>query len=152
MPKWEPLAGAVLAALALVFFADRVGDVLMQDIEVPASISPMAPSSPGPVEPQVAGGKPQPPKKCVACHSFGKGEANKIGPNLWGIAGRAVASAPGYAYSDGLKALGGSWTPERLDTFIKGARKMVPDSKMTFSGIPDDAERRGVVAYLGTLK
>lgn len=146
MIKLEPLAGAVIAALALAFFADRMGELLTKSIELPARVSPMASSQPG------TPGGPLPPKKCAACHSFAAGAADKIGPNLWGIAGRPVAASPGYAYSDGLRALGGTWTNERLDTFIKGARKMVPDSKMTFSGIPDDEERREVIAYLGTLK
>ncbi len=26
-------------------------------------------------------------KKCIACHSFDKGGANKVGPNLWSIVG-----------------------------------------------------------------
>ena len=28
-------------------------------------------------------------KKCAACHTFGKGEPNRVGPNLWGVVGRA---------------------------------------------------------------
>ena len=27
-------------------------------------------------------------KKCQACHTFGKGEPNRVGPNLWGVVGR----------------------------------------------------------------
>ena len=34
-------------------------------------------------------------KKCVACHTFGKGEPNRVGPNLWGVVGRAKASEAG---------------------------------------------------------
>ena len=30
-------------------------------------------------------------KKCIACHTFGKGEPNRVGPNLWGVVGRAKA-------------------------------------------------------------
>ena len=30
-------------------------------------------------------------KKCAACHTFGKGEPNRVGPNLYGIVGRPVA-------------------------------------------------------------
>ena len=28
-------------------------------------------------------------KKCAACHTFGKGEPNRVGPNLYGVVGRA---------------------------------------------------------------
>ena len=38
-------------------------------------------------------------KKCVACHTFGEGEANKVGPNLWEIVNRPIASHEGYEYS-----------------------------------------------------
>src|SRR6476659_5163792 len=32
-------------------------------------------------------------KKCQACHTFGKGELNRVGPNLWGVVGRPKHSA-----------------------------------------------------------
>ena len=28
-------------------------------------------------------------KKCAACHTFDKGEPNRVGPNLYGVVGRA---------------------------------------------------------------
>ena len=43
-------------------------------------------------------------KKCVACHTFAKGEPNRVGPNLYGVVGRAKASAPNFNYSAALKA------------------------------------------------
>ena len=39
-------------------------------------------------------------KICGTCHNFDKGGAVKVGPDLWGVVGRPVASAPGFAYSD----------------------------------------------------
>jgi cytochrome c553 len=38
-------------------------------------------------------------KKCASCHTFDAGGANKTGPNLHGIVGRAVASIDGFKYS-----------------------------------------------------
>jgi len=38
-------------------------------------------------------------KKCVACHTFEKGGPNKVGPGLWDILGRKVASHAGFDYS-----------------------------------------------------
>ena len=55
-------------------------------------------------------------KKCAACHTFGKGEPNRVGPNLYGIVGRAKASEAGFNYSAAMKAKEGNWTLEDLDT------------------------------------
>ena len=46
-------------------------------------------------------------KPCQACHSFDKGGPAKVGPPLYGVVGRPVASVAGFAYSDVLKAAGG---------------------------------------------
>ena len=35
-------------------------------------------------------------KKCVSCHSFDIGGANKIGPALWGIVDRDIAASTGF--------------------------------------------------------
>src|SRR6188474_156868 len=42
-------------------------------------------------------------KKCAACHTFGKGEPNRVGPNLYGVVGRERGSHQGFNYSAGMK-------------------------------------------------
>ena len=34
-------------------------------------------------------------KKCLACHTPDKGGRNLVGPNLWGVVGRKIASGAG---------------------------------------------------------
>src|SRR5262249_15560175 len=46
---------------------------------------------------------------CQACHTFGDGEPNRIGPNLHDVFGRHSASHPGFEYSDGMKAHNVTW-------------------------------------------
>jgi cytochrome c len=89
-------------------------------------------------------------KKCVACHTFGKGEPNRVGPNLYGIVGRAMASLPGFNYSAAMKGQQGPWTLEKLDEYLKNPRGMVPGTNMSFAGVPRASERADLLAYLNS--
>jgi cytochrome c len=89
-------------------------------------------------------------RKCAACHTFGKGEPNKVGPNLWGIVGRQRASAPNFNYSAAMKAKGGNWTIDELNTYLINPKAMVPGTNMTFAGLPRGSERADVIAFLNT--
>ena len=89
-------------------------------------------------------------KKCAACHTFGKGEPNRVGPNLWGVVGRPKASEAGFNYSAAMKAQKGNWTPEDLDVYLTNPRGMVPGTNMTFAGLPRGKERADVIAYLNS--
>ena len=86
-------------------------------------------------------------KKCAACHTFGKGEPNRVGPNLWGVVGRPKASEAGFNYSAAMKGQKGNWTPEELDVYLTNPRGMVPGTNMTFAGIPRGKERADVITY-----
>jgi cytochrome c len=87
-------------------------------------------------------------RACHACHDFKKGGPNRVGPNLWGVVGRPVASHEGFNYSDALKNLGGKWTYEKLWHFIHGPREYVKGTRMTFSGIKDPKKRADLLAWL----
>ena len=88
---------------------------------------------------------------CAACHSFAEGAAAIVGPNLYGVAGGAVAAVVGYDYSAALKQVGGRWTPERLDAWLLRPQAFAPGTRMGFAGIANDGDRADVVAYLITL-
>ena len=90
-------------------------------------------------------------KKCAACHTFGKGEPNRVGPNLYGVVGRPKGTEGGFDYSAAMKTKGGNWTFQDLNTFLTNPRAFVPGTKMTFAGLPRGSERADVIAYLNTL-
>ena len=70
------------------------------------------------------------------------------GPNLYGLFGRKVASAEGYAYSESLKSQGFRWDVAHLDAWIKDPKSVAAQTKMSFLGIKDDKDRADVIAYL----
>src|SRR4051812_38445884 len=69
-------------------------------------------------------------KKCATCHTFGKGEPNRVGPNLYGVVGRPKGTESGYDYSAAIKSKGGNWTVDDLDAFLHSPRAFAPGTKM----------------------
>ena len=96
-----------------------------------------APAQDEPIEKRLASADPArgetSAKKCQACHTFNKGEPNRVGPNLYGVVGRDRASAPGFNYSAAMKGKGGKWTPEEIDHFLANPRGYIPGTSMTFA-------------------
>ncbi len=90
-------------------------------------------------------------KVCATCHTFDKGGAAKVGPNLYNVVDRAKGSEAGFGYSDAMKAKGGKWTFEDLNAFIASPKTFVDGTKMGFGGEPDPEKRADIIAYLRSL-
>jgi cytochrome c len=90
-------------------------------------------------------------KQCMICHNLQQGQGPKVGPDLYGVVGRPVASMPNFHYSAGLKAKGGSWTFDALNKWLTNPRADGPGTAMTFPGLSNEKQRADVVAYLNTL-
>lgn len=86
--------------------------------------------------------------KCALCHVVKPGEASTAGPNLHGLLTRTVASTPDFAYSDGLKAVGGQWTADRLIRFLQDPKAFAPGMVMPFSGLKSEKDRRNLACFL----
>ena len=87
--------------------------------------------------------------KCKACHKLEDG-ANGVGPHLFGLVGRPIASVDGYEYSGALAAAGGDWTPEALDAWLENPGEFANGTKMAFK-TPKIKDRANLIAYLQSI-
>lgn len=88
---------------------------------------------------------------CATCHTAGKGEPNRQGPNLHGVVGRKAGTVPGFAYSSALKDADLVWDEASLDPWLENAQGFRKGTIMVYR--QRDPERRAkLIAYLKTLK
>jgi cytochrome c len=123
----------------------------------PAAAAAAAPAGPEPIEPLMAkadAAKGQATAKvCLQCHTFAKGEPNKIGPNLFGVTTENIAAVPGYQFSPALAAhKNEKWDVAKLNEWLFKPQEFAKGTKMAFPGLPKAQDRADVVAYLESLK
>jgi len=117
---------------------------------------PAAPTGPADISAlyataDIAAGEAYFAKKCTVCHNIDKGGANKVGPHLYGVMGRGIASVGDFGYSDALKGKSGEkWDWETMNGFQWAPRKWAPGTIMAYAGTPKDQERANLIAYLNS--
>jgi hypothetical protein len=93
-------------------------------------------------------------QSCALCHAAGLGPRNMAiggqGPSLVGVVGRHAGSAPNFNYSKALAGSGLVWDSATLDRFLANPIATAPGTTMLVS-VPDEANRRHLIAYLETL-
>jgi cytochrome c2 len=165
--EWNKIAGAVLFALLVSVGLGIFSGIIFstEKPESPGYVVAVASTESAPAAPaakpiavllQTADAKKgeAAAKICTTCHDLTKGGPNKVGPNLYGVLDRPIASHPGFDYSDAMKQHAkdaGTWTYENLNTFLTDPRQAVSGTKMTFAGLKNDSDRANVIAYLRTL-
>ncbi|MEM6780745.1 MAG: cytochrome c family protein [Pseudomonadota bacterium] len=91
-------------------------------------------------------------KACAACHSFDKGGANGVGPNMYGIVGRAKQSVAGFSYSGTLNERGGDvWTYAELNKYLWKPKWYAPKTKMNYLGLKKPEDRAALIAWMNTM-
>lgn len=160
------ICAGVLIALMVAFLSSYMGDQLVAPkplkenafpITVPEGMDTgakveakeLAPISPLLAKADAAAGE-QVAKKCLQCHTFEKGGATKIGPNLWNVVGAKPGHHEGFAYSDAMKNVKEDWNYEHLNKFLHKPQQTVAGTKMSFAGLEKDSDRANLIAYMRT--
>jgi len=171
--EWNKIIASVLTAMIVAMVTGILAQSIVHPIRIekpaylppgaeegaaaPAAASAAAPAGPEPIGPYLekadAKHGEQVAKVCLQCHTFAKGEPNKIGPNLFGIMEENIATAPGYTFSSALLAdKDKKWDSDELNVWLYKPQDFAHGTKMTFAGLPKAQDRADVIAYLQTLK
>ena len=169
--EWNKIIASVLTAMIIAMASGILANQLVRpkELEKPVFMVQGAEQTAAAPAEQAAGAALEPigpllakadPKKgeqlakiCTTCHTFNKGGANKIGPNLWDVTEEKIASVPGYQFSAALeKDKDEKWDPDKLYQWLHNPQSFAKGTKMTFAGFPKAQDRADVIAYLGTLK
>jgi cytochrome c len=169
--EWNKIIASVLTALIVAMVAGILSGMLVRPKELakpaflvagapPTETAPTVQAVPKlePIAPLLAKADPkkgqQLTKICQICHTFNKGEPNKIGPNLWDVVGGPIAEdRGGYSFSSALQAhKGQKWDPEHLNEWLDNPQHFAAGTKMTFAGDSKTQDRADIVKYLQSLK
>lgn len=86
---------------------------------------------------------------CKTCHAVEAGK-NMVGPSLHGLIGRHSGEIPGFTYSAANKGSGIVWSEAKLFQYLEAPQRVIPGTKMTYTGLKDPQKRADVIAYLKT--
>jgi cytochrome c len=93
-------------------------------------------------------------KQCQICHNVQEGKGPKVGPDLYGVVDRPIASKTDFKYSAALEKLKtkvGTWTFDALNAWLTKPSAYAPGTAMTFAGLTRENQRADLIAYLDTL-
>src|ERR1700741_2857083 len=71
--------------------------------------------------------------QCGICHAVAAGQ-NRIGPTLFGVAGRPAGGSPGFNCTADQKKLGTTGAAANRDRYLANPHAMVPDTSMVYAG------------------
>jgi cytochrome c len=129
-------------------------EIAVKEEQPPAGAAPAAPAE-EPIANVLASASVQRgaeiAKQCQACHNLQEGQGAKVGPDLYGVVGRKIASVEGFNYTAALKAKSGTWDFDTLNTWLTKPAAFAPGTAMTFAGLPSEKQRADVIDFLDSL-
>ena len=70
-------------------------------------------------------------------------------PDLRKVQGLEIGQGKaGFAFSDALKNVGGSWDFDKMDHWLTSPRKFAAGTKMSFAGLSSAEDRANLIVYL----
>jgi cytochrome c len=172
--EWNKIVASVLMAMIVAMVAGILASNIVRPAHLekavymppgaegggeaaPAGAAAQAPAGPEPIDQYMAKADPAKgqatAKVCLQCHTFAKGEPNKIGPNLFGVTEENIATVSGYQFSQALGThKDEKWDPAKLNVWLFKPQDFAKGTKMAFPGLPKTQDRANVIAYLESLK
>ena len=87
-------------------------------------------------------------QQCKICHTIDKGGRNGVGSNLFGLFGSKAAAVEGFQFSEAMKNSGITWDDKTVAEYLKDPKAKVPNSKMVYAGLKQQAQLDDMIAYL----
>ncbi len=87
-------------------------------------------------------------QQCKACHTVVKDGRNGIGPNLHGVFGSKAGAVQGFSFSEAMQKSGIVWDDKAMAEYLKDPKTRVPDGKMVYAGLKQQAQLDDMIAYL----